>query len=171
MKKIQLRRMFAEMASHGTAPEDGCSWFGAGYEEAFERLKNVYLYDFFNRGDSAEKFVVGPFGSGKTHFLNQLLEMAREAECVTIKVNLNKDIDFTEGQHVYRELVREIRPTSAPTKGLEVLIEAAVARIAAGAVGEVEQLRRLERWAAKYSPSHLSSMNSGRWCSTLWKPT
>ena len=55
------------IAETGTAPTDGCHLFGVGFEDAFERLKKKYLEGRIARGGSAEKFIVGPYGAGKTH--------------------------------------------------------------------------------------------------------
>ena len=55
-----------------------------------------YVNQRFERGLSAEKLVVGPFGSGKTHFLRQMMEMSAQAGAVTSEVKLNKDIDFSK---------------------------------------------------------------------------
>lgn len=158
----RLRRMLIEMASTGTAPEEGCSLFGVGYDDALERIKQLYLMEFFDRGDSAEKFVVGPFGSGKTHFLNQLLEMSREVVCATAKINLNKEIDYTKGMQIYRELVREIRPTPAPKKGLSFLLKTALTRIAGEAPDQASQEDRLRAWMDQYEADYYELYEFGR---------
>ncbi|MFN8517274.1 MAG: BREX system ATP-binding domain-containing protein [Thermomicrobiales bacterium] len=115
---INVIAMIERMAEYGTAPSDGCALFGVGYEEAFARLRDKYLDARFARGDSAEKFVVGPFGSGKTHFLRQLMELARSLDCVTAEVALNKDLDFTRSLVVYHEVTREIRTPGTDERGL-----------------------------------------------------
>src|SRR5690606_26313922 len=102
----EIIRIYERMASSGTAPEDGCRLFGVGYEDAYERLRRTYLRRRFERGDSGEKFVVGPFGSGKTHFMRQLMELAREEGCVTAEVKLDKNIDFANPHSVYQEVMR-----------------------------------------------------------------
>jgi hypothetical protein len=119
----QILNILESMASYGTAPEEGCSLFGVGYETAFEHLRATYLERHFSRGSSAEKFVVGPFGSGKTHFLHQLMEMSREINCVTSKVTLNKDLDFTQTLIVLKEVVREIRLPGSNYHGIRRLIQ------------------------------------------------
>lgn len=122
---MNLLAMFERISQNGTAPAEGCSLFGVGYEEAFDRLKRKYIVDRFNRGDSAEKFVHGPFGSGKTHFLRQLSEIARESRCVTAEVALNQDIDLTQNLMVYQEVARRIRaPERQP--GVPHLLDAAL---------------------------------------------
>lgn len=117
------------MAAHGTAPEEGCSLFSVGYEDAFSRLKNTFLRRGFDRGASTEKFVIGPFGSGKSHFLHQLMEHAREMDCVTVKVTLNKDIDFTQNLIVFKEIAREIRLPQEHQHGISALISGCIERI------------------------------------------
>ncbi|MFA5385207.1 MAG: hypothetical protein WC364_11190 [Eubacteriales bacterium] len=55
---MEIVDMLERMAEHGHAPQDGCSLFGVGYEDAFKRLREAYLERRFKRGGSAEKFVV-----------------------------------------------------------------------------------------------------------------
>lgn len=146
---VDVLAMIERMAEYGTAPNDGCALFGVGYEDAFERLKRKYLEARFARGDSAEKFVVGPFGSGKTHFLRQLMEIARELGCATAEVALNKDLDFTKSLVVYREVTREIRVPGAEERGIRALLLAALERVRAGAPGnDVLADRLVAGWVA-----------------------
>lgn len=111
---------FENMAAYGTAPENRVIQFTAGSEELFARLDQIYLKERFSRGESDQKFVVGPFGSGKTHFINHLMELARERNCVTSKVTLNKEIDFTKTLVVYQEVIRNLT-TNNETYGLKEL--------------------------------------------------
>jgi len=121
--------MLERMASNGTAPEDGCSIFGVGYEEAFSRIRNKYLIEQFSRGTSSEKFVVGYFGSGKTHFLRQLMEIARDIDCVTSEVELNKNIDFTDSRAVYGEVIRQLRVPFSRDHGVKLLIKSSLNKV------------------------------------------
>jgi hypothetical protein len=121
--------MLERMASFGSAPDEGCSIFGVGYEEAFARIQNKYFKEQFSRGTSSEKFVVGPFGSGKTHFLRQLMEIARDMNCVTSEVVLNKDIDFSKSLIVYSEVVRELRVPFSKDRGIKHFLRACLERV------------------------------------------
>lgn len=132
---VDVIALIERLAEYGTAPSDGCALFGVGYEEAFARLRAKYLDARFARGDSAEKFVVGPFGSGKTHFLRQLMELAREMDCVTAEVTLNKDLDFTRSLVVYREVTRELRTPGAGERGIRAALLAALDGVRARAAG------------------------------------
>jgi Holliday junction resolvase RusA-like endonuclease len=113
--------MIEDMASEGHAPDDGCTLFGVGNDEYINILKDTYFNHRFKRGGSSEKFIVGHFGSGKTHFVNQLSEVARQMDCVTSTVALNKNVDVTSNYAIYTEIVREIRPPESKNKGLREL--------------------------------------------------
>lgn len=113
------------MATNGVAPAAGCSLFGVGYEKVFERLNKVYLQDrIATRGGSAEKFVVGPFGSGKTHFLRQLMEIAATQKFATSEVSLDKDLDYSNRLSVYKEIVRNLRMPDSSGRGMREILAA-----------------------------------------------
>jgi len=127
---IDVLALFEELAEHGQAPEKGCSLFGHSNNEAIRRIADTYIVKRFSRGGSAEKFVVGPYGSGKTHFLRQLMEKARELDCVTSEVALNKDVDFTQSLIVYKQVVADLTLPHGE-KGLRSLLDAAIKRVQA----------------------------------------
>lgn len=118
------------MASNGVAPAAGCSLFGVGYEGVFERLTKVYLQDRIAvRGGSAEKFVVGPFGSGKTHFLRQLMEIAANQGFATSEVSLDKDLDYSNRLLVYKEIVRNLRMPESSGRGMREMLAASAKNV------------------------------------------
>jgi hypothetical protein len=146
---IDIIGMIEGMAEHGHAPTEGCSLFGVGQEDAFARIQRTYLERRFGRGNSAEKFVIGPYGSGKTHFLHQLMELGRAMGCVTAEVMLNKDLDFTRSLNVYREVIREIRAPETDQKGIRALLDASLEQVrqqAGGNAAIADQL--VETWIA-----------------------
>jgi len=106
------------MAQNGTAPAEGCKYFGVGYENIFEAIKQKYFYEQFGRNLCAQKFVIGPYGSGKTHFLRHLMEIARDENCVTSEIALNRDIDFSDKLLIYSEVVRNIKAPLQQNEGL-----------------------------------------------------
>ena len=155
---INAMDLFTRLAQFGTAPPEGCALFGVGYDDAFERLKSFYIQQGFSRGSSAEKFVAGPYGSGKTHFLRQLMEIAREQGCVTSEVALNKEVDFTDGLVVYQELARGLRVPGSSVPGIRPFLRQACSLVAAtaeGSGGNPEEL--LSAWASGLSDSGLPS--------------
>lgn len=126
---------FEQLAMYGTAPSDGCALFGVGYEDAFERLRRRFIENRFSRGGSVEKFVVGPFGSGKTHFLRQLSEIARASDCVTSEVPLTRSVDITSNLVVYREVAREVVRPDTGESGMRALLAGCVDKVRSRAAG------------------------------------
>ncbi len=125
--KELLTNMFRRLGANGTAPEEGCELFGVGYDDAFKRLLSEYVEDALPSGGSAEKFVIGPYGSGKTHFLRHFMTLARERGCVTSEIQLNKDIDYTKTLVVYREVAARIKmPGGTDKGGIKALLKFAV---------------------------------------------
>ncbi len=161
IENIDTLEILERIAANGTAPKAGCSLFGFGYEDAFDRLRDKYLVKKFKRGGSGEKFVVGPYGSGKTHFLRHLMEIARGLDCVTSEVSLNKTVDFTESLVVYREVVRElVAPDEG--KGVKGLLRSIRDRVASIADNPEEGDRLVSMWAAGLEEAQLNLVELGR---------
>lgn len=158
-----ILRMFRQLGSYGTAPAEGCSLFGVGYDEAFERLRQTYLVESFALGASDEKFVYGPPGSGKTHFLRQLMEIGRSMGCVTAEVQVNKNIDFTKTYLVYQELAREIRAPGQAQTGLRALLLDALRRIGEDAeAGSLSSEAAIRAWADRVDEANFKSRGFAR---------
>ena len=144
-----MKSMYEHMAETGQAPTEGCRLIGVGYEDAFERLKQRYILERFARGDSSEKFIVGPYGSGKTLFLRQLMETGRSMDCVTSEFQLNKDIDVTKSLHVFRAVVQAIQSPLSDTHGIRDLLIACLERVQSKASDGQGSARALaEAWTA-----------------------
>jgi hypothetical protein len=134
------------LASKGHAPAEGCSILGVGYEGAFDVLMEKYVQDRFDRGLSAEKFVVGPFGSGKTHFLRQLIELAGGRDCVTAEVKLNKDLDFTRRVILYSEIAENITAPGQPDHGMGGLLSAMLEKVRSSSPSPATADEFVEAW-------------------------
>ncbi|SET02510.1 Nuclease-related domain-containing protein [Methanococcoides vulcani] len=140
VKTVEIIDLIDQMSENGTAPEDGCTLFGIGNDEYIQRIKEVYLEKRFRRKGSSEKFVVGPFGSGKSHFINQLTEVARGIGCVTSTVALTKDVDVTSNFSIYREVARQIRPPDKNAgKGIKNLMISCWKRIEEATLDQCHQ--------------------------------
>lgn len=113
-----------DMASTGQPPVGSCSMIGVGYEDAFSRLERTYFDGFDRRGKSAEKFIIAPYGAGKTHFLRQLLELAGRRNCVTAEVPLSRNIPIEKPLMVYNEVAKELMVPGQRLKGMSSLLDA-----------------------------------------------
>jgi hypothetical protein len=129
--KLDVYDMFGQMAATGQAPPEGCSLFGVGYEDAFERLRVEYMERAFKRGATAQKFVVGPFGAGKTHFLRHLQEIARRESCVVCEIPLTKQVDFTRSLIRYQEVATRVQAPTSHRRGMRALLEACLTNVRA----------------------------------------
>jgi energy-coupling factor transporter ATP-binding protein EcfA2 len=121
--------LLEQLAQLGTAPEHGCDSFSVGFDEPIERLRQAVIDKRFRRGAADVKFVIGPYGSGKTHFLRHLQAVAENEECVTGEVALNLDVDYTKPLLVFREVARQIRPPGGAKRGMSVLLQALYDRV------------------------------------------
>lgn len=114
--------LLEQLAQLGTAPEHGCTLFSVGFDEPIQRIRRTVIEKQFDSGNSTVKFVIGPYGSGKTHFLRHLQDVAEAEDCVTAEIALNLDIDYTKSIIVFREVARQIRPPGATKRGMEELL-------------------------------------------------
>jgi hypothetical protein len=155
--------LFEQIAENGHAPRRGCHLFGVGYDDALRRIQAVYLDQRFERGKSAEKFVVGPYGSGKTHFLRHLAEVAREMNCVTSEVALNLDLDPSQALMVYEQVARQVQVPGREATGIRVLMEAALAKVQAGAEAAGAPVEAFQlAWAAALTDGSFALTEFGR---------
>jgi len=128
---VDIVKMIKIMAPYGTAPDEGCSLFDIENGKTIDLLTKIYLENSFTTGLSAEKFIVGPYGSGKTHLINQLCDVAKSKNCFTSVVALTKDIDVTSNYYVYKEIVRQISPPSigSSKRGIKALMDSCLESI------------------------------------------
>lgn len=150
--KEKIMDIIERMASNGLAPEDGCSLFDIGNDVYISSLKSLYFQKNFKRGISAEKFVVGPFGSGKSHFVRLLCEHARKMDCVTATVPLTKQIDVTNSNAIYKEISREIK-TPSGERGIKKLLIAIIEKIQKNSSIEYSDNNVAEKFVRKWVES------------------
>ena len=127
--KKSIKSSLKIIATNGTAPNHGCELFGIGYEDAYCRLSEEIIEGTLVDGDSTEKFIVGPYGSGKTHFLRELCARAEGLGCVTVEVSLTKQIDYTNGLIIYKEVASQIKAPGKTKHGIQALLESAIENI------------------------------------------
>lgn len=121
------------LAQFGHAPLYRCSAFAVGNEKRIARLRKRYLAppagSMHRSGDSVEKFVVGEFGSGKTHFLSQLLETAKELGYATSLVKLDINADILSPNFILSRVAGEMVAPDGREKGLDELLSSLLDRM------------------------------------------
>lgn len=144
--KQTVRSLFRRLAQEGHAPKEGCELFGAGYQDVFTQLIDEYVEGAFSSGDSAEKFVIGPYGSGKTHFLRHFSTLCRQRNCVTVEVELNKNIDYTKPLILYKEFARRIQAPNSSSHGIKNLLKSTIKCIEANAPIGIDVNEFIHSW-------------------------
>lgn len=159
---IDIIDILRHMAPTGQPPVDGCSVIGVGYEEAFANLRRVYIGEQFSKGKSDEKFVVGPYGSGKTHFLRQFSEMTNPEGCATCEIQLSKDIDITKQLSVYKEVVSNLKLPGGSRSGVRSLLEICMRKIRSGSPDPEAEEDFLTSWVEGLDGVDFSDKKYGR---------
>jgi len=154
---VDVIGMLDRIAENGTAPVRGCSLFGVGYDAAFGAIRRTYFERAFARGRSTEKYVVGAYGSGKTHFLRQLVEIAQTLGCVTAEVALTKDLDYTQTLIVYQQVANSLRVPGKDREGMDELLRAMLDRVGTQAPSDDLRKALVSRWIPTIESWNLKS--------------
>ena len=78
LDRVQARRILSQMGENGKPPELGISYVNAGNESYLGVIESAYLQDLIIAAEgSSFKLVQGTYGSGKTHFLYCVRDMAQ----------------------------------------------------------------------------------------------
>ena len=150
------------IAENGSAPESNCLDLQTGFDDAIQRLARTYIGGSFAKGNSSLKFVIGPYGSGKTHFVRTFMEQGRRLRCVTSEVQLSKEDEFSKTIDVYREIARELRVPRSDKRGIRELMEHFIESARAEAPSDPLLQDRLVGTALTASPTKMSNCpNSG----------
>lgn len=72
------RHIIETLGSFGTPPSRGIQYFNAGNQSILDALDRFYLSTYLQDGGAAYKMVIGDYGSGKSHFLYCLRDIAWE---------------------------------------------------------------------------------------------
>lgn len=70
------RRIIEYLGSSGTPPTRGVQHFNVGNDYLLDALDEYYFSSYLQDGGGAYKIVVGEYGSGKSHFLYCLQDLA-----------------------------------------------------------------------------------------------
>ena len=122
----------------GVVPRRGHQHFQVGRHRELEAL----LSDIERMADggSSIRFVIGPFGSGKTFFLSLVRAVGLQKKMVTVHADMAPDrrLYSTGGQarHLYAEMMRNMATRSRPDgEALPAVVE----RFASSALGEARE--------------------------------
>lgn len=103
------RQIVEVLGSSGTPPAKGVQYFNAGNQSLLEALDQFYFSSYLQDGGAAYKMVIGDYGSGKSHFLYCLRDLAWERGFAVSKVDLSPvETPYNDQRLVYAAVARNL---------------------------------------------------------------
>lgn len=103
------RKIIEILGSFGTPPAKGTQYFNAGNQSLLDALDEFYLSTYLQDGGAAYKMVVGDYGSGKSHFLYCLRDLAWQRNFAVAKVDLSPvETPYNDQKKVYEAVAINI---------------------------------------------------------------
>lgn len=140
------RHIMETLGSFGTPPTRGVHYFNVGNQSILAALDQFYLSSYLQDGGAAYKMVVGDYGSGKSHFLYCLRDIAWERNFAVAKVDLSPvETPYNDQKKVYEAVVQNIiwHETTAgfsDETGLLRFLQGTLARVVGGTAWGLETL-------------------------------
>jgi len=103
------RRIIEVLGSSGTPPNKGVQYFNVGNQSLLDALDEFYLSSYLQDGGATYKMVIGDYGSGKSHFLYCLRDLAWSRGFAVSKVDLSPvETPYNDQRAVYAAVARNI---------------------------------------------------------------
>ncbi len=134
------RQIVEVLGSSGTPPVRGVQYFNAGNHSLLDALDQFYLSSYLQDGGAAYKMVIGDYGSGKSHFLYCLRDLAWERGFAVSKVDLSPvETPYNDQRAVYAAVARnliwhEADESATDEYGLPRFLEGTLQRVVGGAI-------------------------------------
>lgn len=145
LSKALARQIIETLGSYGTPPGRGVQYFNVGNQSLLNTLDQFYFSSYLQEGGATYKMVVGDYGSGKSHFLYCLRDIAWERGFAVVKVDLSpQETPYNNQQAVYAAVAsniiwHEADENLSDEKGLPVFLQGTLARM----VGEEVSLETI----------------------------
>lgn len=107
--KLLASRIIQSLGEHGTPPERGVSYYNVGNKSLLDALEKHYLASYLPEGGAVFKLVVGDYGSGKSHFLYCLRELAWARRFAVSQVDLSpRECPYDDQKKVYTAVAKAL---------------------------------------------------------------
>lgn len=129
MTSEDIRSAWSKLLENGTPHEDldlamhVLPALSVGIDVWIDRLAKRYLQDLCQRG-SHFKLVVGPYGSGKTHFLLSLAGRGLQEQFAVSFIKCKEGVSLDQPVAFYQEIVQNLRLPGSDTAGIRPLFQA-----------------------------------------------
>jgi hypothetical protein len=109
ISKTLARQIVEVLGSSGTPPNRGVQHFNVGNQSLLDALDEYYLSSYLQDGGATYKMVIGDYGSGKSHFLYCLRDLAWQRGFAVVKVDLSPvETPYNDQRLVYSAVARNI---------------------------------------------------------------
>jgi len=133
------RAMLEVLGASGTPPARGVQHFNVGNRSLLGALDTYYFSSYLQDDGAAFKMVVGDYGSGKSHFLYCLRDIAWARGFAVVKVDLSPvETPYNDQRLVYGAVARNLiwhEPEGLDEAGLPRFLVGTLSRIVGGEVG------------------------------------
>lgn len=134
------RHIVEVLGSFGTPPARGIQHFNVGNRSLLDAIDEFYLSSYLQEGGAAYKMVVGDYGSGKSHFLYCLRDIAWERNFAVVKVDLSPtETPYNDQRRVYQAVAQNIlwhetAAESSDESGLTRFLQGTMERVVGGSL-------------------------------------
>ncbi len=125
----EAQHIVRKLGESGIPPTRGLEAYTVGMDSVLGTLESEYLKGYLRDGGSSFKLVVGEYGSGKSHFLFRLRDLAWENGYVVSRTELSpKECPYDNQLKVYQAVIGNLiyhdpDPQIADTQGIEAFLE------------------------------------------------
>lgn len=139
LSKAVARNIIEVLGTSGTPPTRGVQHFNVGNQSLLDALDTYYLSSYLQDGGATYKMVVGDYGSGKSHFLYCLRDIAWSRGFAVSKVDLSPvETPYNDQKLVYSAVARNLiwhedDSTSSDERGLPRFLEGTLRKVVMGA--------------------------------------
>jgi hypothetical protein len=132
------RHIIEILGSFGTPPTRGIQHFNAGNQSLLDALDEFYLSSYLQEGGGAYKMVIGDYGSGKSHFLYCLRDVAWSRNFAVVNVDLSPvETPYNDQKKVYEAVANNVvwheeGEGFSDEKGLTRFLQGTLERIVGG---------------------------------------
>jgi hypothetical protein len=125
----EAQHIIRKLGESGIPPTRGLEAYTVGMDSILGTLESEYLKGYLRDGGSSFKLVVGEYGSGKSHFLYRLRDIAWENGYVVSRTELSpKECPYDNQLKVYQAVINNLiyhdpDPNVADTQGIEAFLE------------------------------------------------
>ncbi|MGH9836575.1 MAG: BREX system ATP-binding domain-containing protein [Blastocatellia bacterium] len=125
----EAQHIIRKLGESGIPPTRGLEAYTVGMDSILGTLESEYLKGYLRDGGSSFKLVVGEYGSGKSHFLYRLRDIAWANGYVVSRTELSpKECPYDNQLKVYQAVVNNLiyhdpDPNIADTQGIEAFLE------------------------------------------------